>query len=114
MRKGTGRHVPALIGVGLVFVVGGAAPGRAVTGDVSFLPEAQWLRVRSFDPDAAGKCLDVEDWGRGYNLQMWWCHDGGNQRFWISGGGGKWTADAGLVHTIQVDTGGCIDGFRGR
>ncbi|MFF2951268.1 RICIN domain-containing protein [Kitasatospora sp. NPDC057965] len=70
---------------------------------------ARTFTLVSNSPDAAGKCLDVWDWGNGPWIQMWGCHGGSNQ---------SWNVSFNSVsngYQIQSNASGkCIDGWRGR
>jgi hypothetical protein len=71
--------------------------------------EANGPNIWSEDPDAAGKCVDVWNWGAGPWIQMWACHGGPNQQ-WDFLTYGDLTVD---VFTNYNGTWYCIDGFAG-
>jgi hypothetical protein len=66
--------------------------------------------IWSADADAAGKCVDVWNWGSGPWIQMWPCHGGPNQQWFF--------ADHlnGIVEVFTNYNGiyYCIDGWAGR
>ncbi|MEU8778710.1 RICIN domain-containing protein [Streptomyces sp. NPDC048606] len=64
--------------------------------------------ITSLSPEAAGKCLDVYDWGRGPWIQMWECHGGDNQSWSLD-----WNATSGGWNIRSDASGLCVDGFRG-
>jgi hypothetical protein len=79
-------------------------------GTDEFVTLAGGSYFTSLDPDAAGKCLDVYDWGVGPWIQMWGCHGYANQDWGIDG-------TAPLFRTITISShhsGRCIDAAWGR
>ncbi|MEV0189949.1 RICIN domain-containing protein [Kitasatospora purpeofusca] len=73
-------------GAALMLCAGPAAAG----GQPAVSPAAAAARpdraytVTSASPEAAGKCLDAYDWGRGPWVQVWACHGGSNQSWRLS------------------------------
>jgi Ricin-type beta-trefoil lectin domain len=88
---------------------GGAVPAGAVRVTASNAQDVHVMGgvIRSVDADAAGKCLDVFNWGTGPEVQMYPCHGGANQLWTLYGSGDAWK----LVP--DSDTGKCLDGYRG-
>jgi hypothetical protein len=96
---------------GLVFMTpsaqaqDGAANHERVTADsVGVLAGYE---LTSADSDAAGKCVDVYDWGNGPWIQMWQCHGGANQDWTI-----QWVTNETVV-LVNHASGQCIDGAWG-
>ncbi|MFJ8043887.1 RICIN domain-containing protein [Kitasatospora sp. NPDC096147] len=79
--------------------------------------------ITSASPEAAGKCLDVYDWGNGPWIQMWDCHGGSNQSWQVvrndvtgawnlrTGAGGQYCADGSLGHGEQLIQNYCSNGL---
>ncbi|MFF4378028.1 RICIN domain-containing protein [Kitasatospora sp. NPDC001547] len=65
--------------------------------------------ITSASPEAAGKCLDVYDWGKGRDIQMWACHGGSNQAWTIS-----WNGTSGGWNIQSLASHQCVDGSLGK
>ena len=59
------------------------APAGAHLVTPDDLGTSDFATLKSVDPDAAGKCLDVYDWGVGPWIQMWGCTGNANQKWYL-------------------------------
>ncbi|MFJ4092608.1 RICIN domain-containing protein [Kitasatospora sp. NPDC089913] len=64
--------------------------------------------ITSASPEAAGKCLDAYDFGRGPWVQMWDCHGGSNQSWSLS-----WNSVSGGWNIRNEASQYCADGSPG-
>jgi hypothetical protein len=96
-------------GAGLMMVIA-ASVGPGAERAAADLPPYEWFRgvIKSEDPDAYGRCLDVYNWGGGPWIQMWTCHEQSNQRWVITR-----STETGRVVIRTEHTGMCVDGYRG-
>ncbi|MGW1073710.1 RICIN domain-containing protein [Streptomyces sp. NPDC002537] len=65
--------------------------------------------LTSMSSNAAGKCLDVWDWGNGPWIQVWGCHGGSNQSWNVT-----WNSGSSSWTIRSNSSGKCVDGYRGR
>ncbi|MFD8318379.1 RICIN domain-containing protein [Kitasatospora purpeofusca] len=99
-----------------------ASPAGAAGATGAAVQLDRTYTATSASPEAAGKCLDAYDWGRGPWVQMWACHGGSNQSWtlsWNSASGGwnirneasQYCADGSLGHGEQLIQNVCGNGL---
>ncbi|MDY0816388.1 RICIN domain-containing protein [Kitasatospora purpeofusca] len=97
-------------GAALVLCAGPAAaggqPAASPVGAAAQLDQPS--TITSAGPEAAGKCLDAYDWGRGPWVQMWGCHGGANQSWSVS-----WNSTSGGWNIRNEAGRTCVDGSPG-
>ncbi|MEV8626095.1 RICIN domain-containing protein [Streptomyces sp. NPDC051079] len=81
-------------------------PAPSPAGAVAQVGQAS--TITSASPEAAGKCLDVYDWGKGPWIQMWDCHGGSNQSWSVS-----WNSTSGGWNIRSNASQYCVDGSLG-
>lgn len=87
-------------------------PSPSETHTVSERFWGTWFigRIKSEDPDAYGRCLDVENWGAGRLIQMWTCIlPVANHQHWTIEYDGS-----GYVRLRDSQSRACIDAYQGR
>ncbi|MFE6750215.1 RICIN domain-containing protein [Kitasatospora purpeofusca] len=96
-------------GAALVLCAGPAAAGQPAAAPAGAAAQpARSSTITSASPEAAGKCLDAYDWGRGPWVQMWACHGGSNQSWTLS-----WNSVSGGWNIRNVASQYCADGSPG-
>jgi hypothetical protein len=102
------RRGAVFTAVVVIALVGGHVSWSTAPAAADTPAMAAGATLTSDDPDARGKCLDVEG-VYGPNLIMWPCHGAANQNFTIGD-------RVGYVEIFTVHPDGrymCVDGYRG-
>ncbi|MEU8760126.1 RICIN domain-containing protein [Streptomyces sp. NPDC048659] len=87
----------------------GAAAAALLLCAAPAAAQGQPSTITSLSPEAAGKCLDAYDFGRGPWVQMWNCHGGANQSWSVT-----WNSVSGGWNIRNAASQYCADGSRGR